>query len=84
MIATETAIRIAKELLENHTDKLQEVKIYIIPLANPDAAQLNLSSLNYGHIGAIRAVDSDRDGLQQGRTFRYLVTGVVTTDDNDE
>lgn len=63
LVGTETAIRIAEDLLKNHADKLQDTTIYIIPRANPDAAQLNLSSLNAGHIGSMRPVDTDRDGF---------------------
>lgn len=55
------AIGIAEQLLADHQDLLSEMTIYIIPRANPDGAQRNLSSLTMGHIGNAATVDSDRD-----------------------
>lgn len=63
LVGTETAFRVAKNILANHADILQEITIYVIPRVNSDGVELNLSSINAGHIGAMRAVDSDRDGL---------------------
>ncbi|MCH8824343.1 MAG: hypothetical protein IH984_12660 [Planctomycetes bacterium] len=63
LVGTETAFRVAKNILANHADILQEITIYVIPRVNPDGVELNLSSINAGHIGVMRAVDSDRDGL---------------------
>jgi hypothetical protein len=35
----------------------------VIPLANPDGAAANRGALNRGHVGTLRAIDRDRDGL---------------------
>jgi len=62
LVGTETAVRVAEQLLDEHNDLLDEVTVYVIPRVNPDAAALNLASPDTQHIGTTRAVDEDRDG----------------------
>ncbi|MCZ6836174.1 MAG: M14 family metallopeptidase [Planctomycetota bacterium] len=62
LVGTETALRVASNLLENHLDLLDEMTVYIIPRLNPDGTELNLGDLNAGHIGTVTGIDADRDG----------------------
>ncbi len=61
--STETAVRMAQRLLEDHADLLDRFTIYIVPRANPDGASRNMSSVNMGSVGNARLVDEDRDRL---------------------
>ncbi len=61
-VGSETAVRVAERLLEDHSALLESMTVYIIPRANPDGAERNLGSINYGHKGNLRPVDMDRDG----------------------
>ncbi|MGJ8635670.1 MAG: M14 family zinc carboxypeptidase [Phycisphaerales bacterium] len=59
--STEIAIRIAEDLVENHSDLLQEITVYIIPQVNPDGAAMNSGTVYNEHIGNARSTDDDRD-----------------------
>lgn len=61
LVGTETAVRVAENILANHADLLEAMTIYIIPRVNPDAVMKNLGALNAGFIGVDRPVDDDRD-----------------------
>ena len=61
MIGTETALRVAKSLLADHQDLLENITFYIIPRVNPDGAERNLGAVNAGFIGTRTDVDADRD-----------------------
>lgn len=63
LASTEIATRIAEELLENHAELLDEMKVYIVPRANPDGAARNMGRVLSGHEGNARLVDEDRDRL---------------------
>jgi murein tripeptide amidase MpaA len=56
------ALRVAEQLLETHAELLQDVTVYVVPLANPDGVALNASAVNAGHAGSLRPLDEDRDG----------------------
>lgn len=61
LVGTETAVRVAENILANHADLLEAMTIYIIPRVNPDAVMKNLGAVNAGYIGVDRPVDDDRD-----------------------
>ncbi|MCA9302742.1 MAG: hypothetical protein KC996_01320 [Phycisphaerales bacterium] len=61
LVGTETATRIAQQILSDHADILDQMTIYIIPRANPDGAARNLKSLSMGTPGNARSIDEDRD-----------------------
>jgi hypothetical protein len=61
-VGVQTAIGVARNLIENHADLLNDVTVYVIPCANPDGLARNSGAVNYGHIGTLGAVDEDRDG----------------------
>jgi hypothetical protein len=63
LVGTETALRVAKRLATEHADLLAQITVYVIPLANPDGMQRNLTGTRAGHVGNSRPVDNDRDGL---------------------
>ncbi len=61
-VGVETAVRVAKRLLADHGEMLNETTVYVIPCANPDGWERNAGKVNYGHIGTLRVLDEDRDG----------------------
>lgn len=61
LVGSETAIRIAQIILDEHAEMLENMTIYIIPRVNPDGAKLNLESLTMGFQGNARVIDDDRD-----------------------
>ena len=61
LVSTEASIRIAQEILRDHSDVLDSMTIYIVPRVNPDGAALNLNRLTMGHTGNSRTTDDDRD-----------------------
>ncbi len=61
LAGTETATRIAQQILNDHSEILESMTIYIIPRVNPDGAHRNLNRLTMGHSGNNRLVDDDRD-----------------------
>ncbi len=61
-VGVETALRVARSILADHADLLQDTTIYIVPCANPDGFELRGGKVNLGHIGNVRPVDDDRDG----------------------
>ena len=63
LMGTELVMRVVDELLESHSDLLDEVEVLVVPRLNPDAAEANLGPLNAGRAGTSRLVDTDRDGL---------------------
>ena len=63
LVSTEIATRIAEELLENHSEMLEEMTVYIVPRANPDGAARNMGKVLSGHMGNARLVDEDRDRM---------------------
>lgn len=56
------ALKMAEQLLENHSDVLNSNAIYIFPLINPDAYAQMHASLKYERQGNGRDTDEDRDG----------------------
>ena len=62
LVGTETAVGVAKRLLENHSDLLDDLTVYVIPRVNPDGAQANLFAPKSDQRGTMRVVDEDRDG----------------------
>jgi hypothetical protein len=64
LVGTETAVRIATALATEHADWLKDVTIYILPRVNPDGAALSMAKdAGTLHLGTVRPVDDDRDGL---------------------
>ncbi len=61
LVGTETAVRVAKQIVDEHSDVLDSMTIYIIPRANPDGATINMKSLTMGYAGNRSVVDDDRD-----------------------
>jgi hypothetical protein len=61
-VGTETAMRVARGLLDAHRDRLDVMTVYVIPLVNPDGAALAAGPVRVEHDGNLRAVDEDRDG----------------------
>ncbi|MBL4591568.1 MAG: hypothetical protein JKY96_06365, partial [Phycisphaerales bacterium] len=61
LIGTETALGVAKLILEEHREVLDSMTIYIIPRVNPDGAVRNTNSLTMGYRGNARSTDDDRD-----------------------
>jgi hypothetical protein len=62
-VGTDVAVRLAERLVREHAALLEHVTVHVIPLANPDGAMSNRGALNRGHVGTLRALDRDRDGL---------------------
>jgi hypothetical protein len=62
-VGTETALRVARRLLADHADLLNDTTVYVIPCVNPDGAERNAGAVDYGHIGTMRVLDEDRDGV---------------------
>jgi hypothetical protein len=62
-VGTEVAVRLAERLVREHAALLEHVTVYVLPLANPDGAAHNRGDVNRGHVGTLRALDRDRDGL---------------------
>jgi len=63
-LGTETALRVAREILNSHGDLLAESTVYVIPRVNPDAAEANLRPPMTGHAGTFRMTDDDHDGVR--------------------
>lgn len=63
MIGTETAVRVASRLVEDHSDLLDQYTFYIVPRANPDGTERNFGSVNAGFVGTLTDVDADRDAM---------------------
>jgi len=61
LVGSETALRIAQQLVDAHDELLNEYTFYVIPRANPDGAMQNLGEVNAGFIGTLTDVDADRD-----------------------
>jgi len=61
LVGSEMAIRIASRILDEHSEMLDSMTIYIIPRVNPDGAARNLESLTMGYAGNARLADDDRD-----------------------
>lgn len=61
LVGTETATRIAQQILRDHPAILDHMTIYIIPRANPDGAARNLKAISRGTPGNTRSIDEDRD-----------------------
>lgn len=61
-VGPETAVRVARRLLVDHIDLLNEMTVYIIPCANPDGMERNAGKINFDHVGNMRVLDDDRDG----------------------
>ena len=61
LVGTEAAMRIAKIILDDHSEILDSMTVYIIPRVNPDGAARNLESLSMGYQGNSRLTDDDRD-----------------------
>lgn len=59
---TEVALRMARALLADHAAQLDEVTIYIVPRANPDAAERFRSLPSPRGALNTRPTDDDRDG----------------------
>lgn len=59
--STESAMRIAHNLIEDHSTLLDEMTVYIIPQANPDGAARNTQTPAYGYQWNARSKDDDRD-----------------------
>lgn len=61
-VGAETAVRVVERILTEHGALLEEMTVYVLPRMNPDGAELNFGSVNSGHVGTLRPVDTDRDG----------------------
>lgn len=61
LVGTETAIRITRSILTDHSDVLDSMTIYIVPRVNPDGAARNLNPITMGYAGNSTVVDDDRD-----------------------
>ncbi|MDF1808591.1 MAG: M14 family metallopeptidase [Phycisphaerales bacterium] len=80
LVGTETAIRLARRILEEHNDILDEVTIYVVPRLNPDGANQNLNSMTRGAIGNNRVIDADRDRtIDEDRFDDLNGDGFITT-----
>ena len=78
-VGTETALRVARRLIADHADLLNDFTVYVIPCANPDGAEHNAGAVNFGHAGTLRAMDDDRDGTTDEDGPRDLNgDGVIT------
>lgn len=62
-VGPETALRVARRLLEDPPAALDAVTVYVVPLANPDGARQRERGPDHGHVGTLTPVDADRDGL---------------------
>ncbi|MHC5023216.1 MAG: M14 family metallopeptidase, partial [Planctomycetota bacterium] len=63
LVGTETAVRVAAQLLAEHDDLLDEFTIYVIPRVNPDGAERIFEDVLIGVSGTTTPVDVDRDGF---------------------
>jgi murein tripeptide amidase MpaA len=61
-VGVETALRIARRLLNEHAEALENTTVYIIPCVNPDGMEYNLGKVSFGHGLTLRVMDEDRDG----------------------
>jgi len=79
-VGPETAFRVARNLLTNHADALDDVTVYVIPLVNPDGVMVNVEGPNAGHVGTATPVDNDRDGADdEDGPVDLNGDGVITT-----
>lgn len=62
-VGVETALRIARRLLNEHAEQLENTTVYIIPCVNPDGLEFNLGKVNFGYGFTLRVMDEDRDGV---------------------
>ncbi len=63
LVSTETAMRVARTLVENHADALDDMTVYVVPRLNPDAAERNLTTVTNGQIVSAAPIDNERDGV---------------------
>lgn len=63
LVSTEAALRIAQEIVLDHSDVLDSMTVYIVPRLNPDGAAQNMNRLTMGHSGNSRTTDDDRDRM---------------------
>jgi hypothetical protein len=62
LVGTEIAVRVARRLLADHADLLDEMTVYVVPRVNPDAAEASFLAPDTGHSSTFRVVDDDHDG----------------------
>ncbi len=61
-VDSETALRVAENILTNHPDLLDNLTIYILPLVNPDGLAHNQGAFNPSLRTTLTPLDNDRDG----------------------
>jgi hypothetical protein len=63
VLSVELALRVAKQLVTEHSDLLESTSFYIFPNMSPDAYAQYHSDLKYERRGNAAKVDQDRDGV---------------------
>lgn len=79
LLSREMAVNIAKNILNNHKDVLNNTTFYIFPNMSPNASKQYFSSLKYHKHGNANQTDDDRDGLLNEDAFEDLNNdGLIT------
>lgn len=79
MVGSETAVRVARRLVDQHADLLNDYTFYVIARVNPDGAMQNLGRVNAGYVGNLTDVDADRDrALNENGPEDLNGDGVIT------
>jgi hypothetical protein len=63
LVGTETAMRVARRLLDDHGEILESVTVYVLPRVNPDAAERHFTEPAESRGGTLAPVDDDHDRL---------------------
>lgn len=79
LIGPEIAFNIAENILQNHSEILENTTFYIFPNMVPNATENYFSSLKYYSMGNAKSTDADRDGLLDEDSFDDLNNdGIIT------
>lgn len=72
VLSVELALRVAQQLVKEHSDLLETTTFYIFPNMSPDAYAQYHSNLRYERRGNAVKVDQDRDGIASEDPYEDL------------
>ncbi len=79
LLSSEMAVNIAENILNHHSDILENTTFYIFPNMSPNASEQYFSSLKYHNKGNAKETDDDRDGKVNEDPFEDLNNdGLIT------
>ncbi len=79
LLSSEMAVNIAENILNNHSEILENTTFYIFPNMSPNASEQYFASLKYHNKGNARKTDDDRDGKLNEDPFEDLNNdGLIT------